>query len=461
MNTNTVTMDAVPFNKYHLKLIAYCSGCPLVTGYVIGSVTIALSVMGSQIAMTPVMSGLIGMGTLLGMVFGSIIGGYLTDLIGRKKIYMYDFIFLTVAAILQFFITNSMQAFILRIVLGLGVGATFSIAGPYLAEFAPQKNRGNVVGFLNALWFIGYALSNVVCYLMLPLGDGAWRWMLVSSAVLTFGWSIAIRNMPESPRWLTNKGRGDEVPAILAKIGDNVILDCDLTMEAEKASFTDIFKNGYGKWVFFVAAFWTMQIIPVFAIGTYLPTIMEQMGFSDGNLQYLGSAIINCLYLIGLVPIFLYMDKAGRRPTLIASFLICTIALTVLGITANTNLPFWMVLGLFVLFGASNTAGGSHEFVYPNELFPTQIRATAVGFVTGLTRILSAVSTFFTPVVLENLGLQTSLYICAGISVAGLILSIVMAPETKDMNLSDAANMNNTSKTTKEVSASIAEDLTQ
>lgn len=52
MNTNEVTMDAVPFNKYHLKLIAYCSGCPLVTGYVIGSVTIALSVMGTQISMT-------------------------------------------------------------------------------------------------------------------------------------------------------------------------------------------------------------------------------------------------------------------------------------------------------------------------------------------------------------------------------------------------------------------------
>lgn len=441
MNTNQVTMDTVPLNKFHLKLFAYCAGCPLVDGYVLGSVAISLSIMSTQIPMSPIMSGLIGTGSLLGMFFGGMFGGYITDLIGRKKMYVLDFALLSILGVLQFFISDPMQSFIIRILLGVGLGATFPIAGPYLSEFSPQKNRGTFVGALNAVWFIGYALSYVVCYLLLPVGVNNWRWMLVSGAVPSLLWLIFIFAMPESPRWLVSKGREEEANKILKQIGDNVVLPEEQEPE-EKTAFLDIFRNGYGKWVFFAAAFWTLQIVPVFGLGTYLPTIMEKFGFAQENLQYLGSAIINCLYLIGLIPIFLYMDTAGRRPTLIWSFLICTAALLILGLISGRNMPFGVILILFVLFGASNTAGGAHQWVYPNELFPTHIRATAVGFITGVTRVLSAISTFFAPIVLSNFGLTATLYICAAVSAAGLLLSIVMAPETKNMNLTKAASLN-------------------
>lgn len=450
METKQVALDAVPFNRYHFKLVAYVSGCTLVTGYVIGSVSIALAVMQKQMDMSAVMSGLIGMGALLGMIFGSLVGGRLTDILGRKRMYVLDFILLTVLSLLQLFVTSPLQICILRILLGIGIGPAFSIAGPYLAELSPQKNRGTMVSILNAMWFIGYALSNVICYLLLPLGASSWRWMLASSAVPTIIWLIGIRKMPESPRWLMSHGRGAEVPAILKRIGPNVVLpeEPEKKNDAPKASFRDIFKGGYAKWVFFVAAFWTLQIIPTFGIGTYLPTIMMKMGFSGGNLQYLGAAIINCLYLLGLIPIFLYMDKAGRRPTMILTFLICGIALLILAVTTNMKLPFWLVLLLFVIFGASNTASGSHQFVYPNELFPTEVRATAVGFVTSVTRVLSALFTFVTPTLLSKFGLQTMLYICAGTAILGVILAVVMAPETKGMNLNDTANLTHKSKVT-------------
>lgn len=437
-----VTLDSVPFNKYHLKLIAYCSGCTLVAGYVIGVVAISLDVMQKQIQMSALMSGLIGMGTLLGMVFGSLIGGRLTDYLGRKRMYVVDFTYLTIMSVLQFFVAVPWQAFILRLLLGVGLGPAYSIAGPYLAEMAPQKSRGNVIGMLNALWFIGYALSYVTCYLMLPIGVSSWRWMLISSAVPTLLWLIGIRKMPESPRWLISRGRGAEVPAILAKIGPQVTLPVvPVADHKQKVAFSAIFKGGYGKWFFFVVAFWSLQIIPVFGIGTYLPTIMSQLGLT-GNLKYLGSAVVNCLYLLGLIPIFIYLDRAGRRPTLIASFLVRSVALVILTLTAKLNLPFAIVLFLFVLFGASNAAGGSHQFVYPNELFPTEVRATAVGAVTSFTRILSAVSTFLTPIVLNRFGLQAMLAICAGVSIVGTVISVMMAPETKDLNLNDAASLN-------------------
>lgn len=438
MSAKKVTIDEVALNKYHLKLIAYCSGCSIVAGYVVGAVAISLSTMSKQMPMTATMSGLVGTGTLIGMIFGSMIGGYITDKIGRKKMYVLDFLFMAIVNILQFFVASPIQAFALRLLLGIGVGVTFTIAGPYLAELSPQKNRGVIVSALNVLWYVGYAISNVVCYLLLATGDNCWRWMLLSGAVPCILWLIGIRKMPESPRWLAGHGRGSEVDAVLKKIGPNVIMPLDEEQEQKQTSgFLEIFKNGNGKWIFFVAAFWSMQIISFFAVGTYLPTIIEQLGFGSGNKQYLGSAIINCLYLIGAIPIFAFMDRAGRRPTLIWSFVISTIPLFILAFTADKNLSFILILILFVTFGASNMAGAALDYVYPNELFPTQIRATAVGFITGLTRVISAISTFLTPVIIQSMGLKTALFICAVTSLAGFVLSVVMAPETKDMNLSE------------------------
>ena len=171
-----------------------------------------------------------------------------------------------------------------------------------MAEFSPKRHRGSLVGALNAFWYIGYACSFVVGYLLLPLGnETSWRWMLASSAVPGLLWLLSSYVMPESSRWLISKGREKEANDVLKLIGDNVILPEGQESE-EKTAFLDIFRHGYGKWVFFVAAFWSLQVLPTFGIGTYIPMIMEGFGFTEGNIQYLGAAIMNAFYLLGLIP---------------------------------------------------------------------------------------------------------------------------------------------------------------
>lgn len=435
-------MDEVPLGKFHWRVFGCCAGCPFLDGYVLGIIAISLSVMNTQIPMSPAMSGLIGMGVLAGMFLGSLFGGYITDIIGRKKMFFYDFLFITIISILQFFTTDPMQIFVLRVLLGIGLGADYPIAGPYMAEFVPKKNRGSLVGALNAFWYFGYALSFIVGYLLLPLGnETSWKWMLVSSAVPALGWLIARSVMPESPRWLLRQGREEEANEILKKIGDNVILPKEEESE-KKTAFLDIFRDGYGKWVFFVSVFWTLQIVPTMGIGTYTPMIMEQLGFADGNKQYLGAAIMNSFYLLGLIPVFFLIESWGRRPTLVWSFFVSSIALFVLAITSGMHMSFAFILFVFVIYGAFNVAMGAHDWIYPNELFPTQVRGTAMGFITSVTRIAAAVGTFLTPILLGNFGVTVTLYICAIMFFAGFILSYIMAPETKNMNLAEACSLN-------------------
>lgn len=436
------TPDEVPLNKFHWRVFACCSGCPFMDGYVLGIIAISLSIMGTQMPMSVTMSGLIGMAVLGGMFVGSLCGGYITDLIGRKKMFFFDFLFITIISVLQFFAGDPMQIFILRFLLGIGLGADYPIAGPYMSEFSPKKNRGSLVGALNAFWYFGYACSFIVGYLLLPLGnETSWRWMLLSSAVPAFLWLLARAVMPESPRWLISKGREKEAAEVLKQIGDNVVLPEEEEPE-EKTAFLDIFRNGYGKWVFFVAAFWSLQVLPTFGIGTYTPMVMEGFGFNEGNMQYLGSAIMNVFYLLGLIPIYFLIENWGRKPTLMWAFLISSLALFLLGATSGMHMSFAFVLVVFVVYGAFNVSMGAHDWVYPNELFPTHVRGTAMGFITAVTRIVGAVGTFLFPAIMKEFGLATTLHICGALFFLGFLLTFIMAPETKNMNLADAANLN-------------------
>ena len=436
------TMEEMPLSRFHYKMFAYASGSTFLDGYIIGIIAVALSVMQTQLDMSVTMIGLIGAATLAGMLFGGIIGGYLTDLIGRKKMFLIDMLVMAVVSILQFYVNDPMQLVILRFILGIAVGADYPIAGALMTEFSPTKNRGSLLVGLNGLWYIGYVSSFLVGYLMLSIGEDSWRWMLASSAIPVIIMLISRLNMPESPRWLASKGREKEANAIVQKIfGENVILSAEAETK-EKTSYLDMFRNGYGKLILFVTLFYSLQVLPLYGINTYIPEILAQFGFANGTREYLGAAVINLIYLIGLLPALYLVERFGRKPTLYWSFLVCSISLFILGAISGLNVPFVFILALFVIYGTFNTGMGAHTWIYPNELFPTHIRGTAMGFTTGVARIASAIGTFFSPAIMATYGLAATLYICGAILFIGFLVSLFMAPETKNMSLTEASSLN-------------------
>jgi len=441
-----LTMEEVPLSRFHYKMFAYASGSTFLDGYIIGIIAVALSVMQTQLNMSVTMIGLVGAATLAGMLFGGVIGGYLTDILGRKKMFLIDMVVMAVVSILQFYVNDPVTLIILRFILGIAVGADYPIAGALMTEFSPTKSRGSLLGGLNGLWYVGYASSFLVGYLLLSLGDDSWRWMLASSAVPVILMLISRLNMPESPRWLASKGREKEANAIVKKIfGENVIMSVEPETK-EKTSYFDMFKNGYGKLILFVTLFYSLQVLPLYGINTYIPEILGEFGFANGTREYLGSAVINLIYLVGLFPALYLVDKFGRKPTLYWAFLVCSISLFVLGATSSMNMPFVFILALFVIYGTFNTGMGAHCWIYPNELFPTHIRGTAMGFTTGVARIASTFGTFFSPAIMAKYGLGTTLYICGAVLFIGFLVSLFMAPETKNMSLAEASSMNKSNK---------------
>lgn len=139
------------------------------------------------------------------------------------------------------------------------------------------------------------------------------------------------------------------------------------------------------------------------------------------------------------------INRLGRRNMLIHSFLWSGMSLVLLGVFPDAS-----PTTVLVLFGAyAVLIGGAQvlEYVYPNELFPTEIRASAVGLATSLSRIGAAVGTYLVPISLASYGIANTMFAAALISLFGALISWWLAPETSKLDLQQAAALGNPTRT--------------
>jgi len=179
--TTTSSLDDAPLNAFHRKLTLFSSGGPFLDGYILAIIGIALVQATPGLNMDTLWVSLIGASALVGVFLGGIVFGPLTDRIGRKLMYMIDLGAIVVFSILQFFVTSDWQLLVLRLLIGVAVGADYPIATALVAEFAPREWRARLLGGLNAMWFVGATVASFVGFFLLSV-DGGWRWMLLSSA---------------------------------------------------------------------------------------------------------------------------------------------------------------------------------------------------------------------------------------------------------------------------------------
>lgn len=439
MSATSNLIDDAPLTRFHKKLTFFASGGPFIDGYALSIIGIALITMAPGLEMTPAEIGLVGAASLVGIFFGGAIFGWLTDRIGRHKMYIADLIALAVFSVLNGFATDMWQVVLCRLFLGMAIGADYPIATSLLAEFLPKKHRGRLLGATFVVWAIGAAAAYAVGYLLRDAGPEAWRFMVASPAVFAIITLLCRLGTPESPRWLLSRGRRDEADAVLKKVYGPQYGLADISSDSEgplkQGSFLDIFRGQFWKRTLFVSIFWTAQVIPLFAVYTFAPDLLTSFGMhGDANL-YGGSFLISMLFVVGGIPGLWLVEKIGRRKLLLWTFGIIVVALAIPAFIPNVEAaPLFIALAVFAL---ASGASSFLEVVYPNELFPTEVRATAVGFGTAISRVGSAASTYLMPLAIVSFGAAGSLLIGAVISLIGLIATFLLAPETANKSLSE------------------------
>ncbi|MDC5516737.1 sugar porter family MFS transporter [Acinetobacter baumannii] len=437
MDESTSIIDNSKVSKFHIQTTIAGSAGQLCDGYLLGIIAPALPLFIAHHNASPALVGMIGASTLLGIFFGAMFFGRLTDKYGRRKLFIIDLLIIVLLSLSQLAIESAFQLLLVRFLLGIAIGGDYAIAPTLVAEFAPKKYRAVLVSFGPTMWTVGYVASFFVGIYFVSFGPDAWKYMLASSAVPALFVLFLRWTTPESPRWLVLQGRDIEALAILKKyVNPNATLkDLELDKISSANSNKKILGTLTGRRIVFMSTIWICQVVPYFAVFTFLPTILSNLSIANNSLEIL---VINGFLLLGSVAGLFIVNWCGRREFAIYSFLALTIA--TLGVSLGGFFSFTWVLIFFSIFAFVASSISVLDVVYPTELFPTEIRATATGICVSASRIGAAIGTFLMPIGMTYWGTNTIIFIAALICGVGLIVSILYAPETRGLSLNEAAS---------------------
>jgi MFS transporter, putative metabolite transport protein len=402
-------------------------------GFDLGVLSVVLVPLSRELGISPVWAGLIGASSLIGIFFGAPIGGFLTDRFGRKQLFLIDICLFVVLGVLQAFVTEGWQLFVVRLLLGIAIGAEYSIGSSMLSEFVPAHGRGRRVSYMLVFWYGGYLASVVAAYGLLDGLGWSWRATLATSAIpalIVLGLRVGL---PESPRWLMLHERSDDARAIIDRYlgGEDHMAEADYGSDTKnEAGWRQLFAPGMRSRTFFICTFYICVVTPYFAIFTFAPKVFESLKLNE----MAGTIFANGIAFFGAIAGMLTIERIGRRNQLIGPFWIMAAALLVIGLWSGA--PPMTLVGAFAVFAFCNALTGNLTAVYPTEVFPTDVRATGVGIANAFSRIGAAAGTFLLPIGIDTIGLRWCMIIGAALCVIGAVVSQLLAPETTGKSLS-------------------------
>jgi putative MFS transporter len=363
---------------------------------------------------------------------GALLTGPAADRFGRRPIFAYNMAVLGALSLLQWLADSPAQLLPLRLAIGFLLGTDYVVSKALLSEFTPRDTRGRILGMLAVAWAGGYACAYFVGFALGDSGPEAWRWMLITSALPCLLILPLRVTMPESPRWLVNHGFAKQAARIVRdKLGSNVAPPpWTPAPPVRHGRWRQLFSPRWRRRTLVGCAFFTCQVIPYFAVGTFVSQVMSAMNVKSG---YIGGLIYNLSLLGGAIGGLLVIDRLPRRGFLIGSF--CVAASAMLVLCAWANIPPIAMTFLFAVFAGVLSAASNLVYVYLPELFPTDLRASGIGMAIAASRTGSAISTFLLPVIVHAYGVRSALGACVAVLATGAVICRQWAPETRNVPL--------------------------
>lgn len=139
---STASLEKSRPTRTHWLITLYAGGGEFCDGYILSIIGVALPLLTADYHLNSFDSGVVGSASLVGMFAGGLIFGYVTDRVGRQKVYLFDIAAFILLSAAQFFVSDPWQLTVLRFLMGIAIGADFAIAGTIASEFAPRNSRG-------------------------------------------------------------------------------------------------------------------------------------------------------------------------------------------------------------------------------------------------------------------------------------------------------------------------------
>ncbi len=390
MNTNPVNINTVvdeaKFTPFHWSVLIWCLLIIIFDGYDLVIYGVALPLLMQEWGLSAVQAGLLASTALFGMMFGAMSFGTLSDKLGRKKTIMICVAIFSGFTFLGAFASNPIEFGILRFLAGLGIGGVMPNVVALMTEYAPKRIRSTLV----AVMFSGYAIGGMTSALLGAwlVTDYGWKIMFYIAIIPFLALPILWRFLPESLMFLTKKGETEKVREIVRKISPEQDIQPETTFKLNDAVAGDdaplkaLFQQGrtFSTMMFWVAFF--MCLLMVYALGSWLPKLMIQAGYSLGASMIFLFAL-NIGGMVGAIGGGALADRFHLKPVLTTMFTVGAIALILLGF----NSPQMVLYTLIAIAGAATIGSQILLYTFVAQFYPTAVRSTGMGWASGIGRI--------------------------------------------------------------------------
>jgi putative MFS transporter len=379
--------------------------------------------------------------TFVGLFLGTLIFGFAADKFGRRLIFTSSLLWYAIATAVMAFQNSAAEIILWRMIAGIGIGVELVTIDTYIVELMPKEVRGRAFAVNEVVQFCAVPVVALIAWRLVPLrpwGIDGWRWVvLIGSVGAIFVWFIRQR-IPESPRWLIARGKLDEAERVTGEIERRVSKERGSplpppkieSMEEPHGSFLEIFGPFYGPRTIMLMVFHFFQTIGYYGFASWVPTLLIANGIGiTSSLQY--SFIIAISSPFGPLLALSVADKLERKWQIVVN----AILIAGFGVLfSRQRNPFWLIVFGVMLTCANNWMSASFH-TYQAELFPTRIRARAVGFVYSWSRLSAVFTSLMIGFFLRDFGVA-GVFTFIGASMLVVVLSIGMfGPRTRNLAL--------------------------
>jgi putative MFS transporter len=385
--------------------------------------------------------------SFLGMFIGAAVLGRLADRIGRRRAFLFNLIWFSLWSVVGALAPNPWFLMGTRFLAGVGVGAEYPVADAYLSDVLPKSHRGRLSAWAYTCSFVAVP---VLGFLSLGLNDRSvfgfegWRILLVIGSLGAALVALLRRGLPESPRWLAGVGRAEEALTALRAFGaDRAPESADDGFDAAPphvpgrlalatSPLQRLKVSPYRERLLMLCVFHLFQSFGYYGFGTLAALVLVSRGYGVTS-SLLFTALSYLGYPIGSVLAIPLLKRFERKFLVIAA----VAAMAVFGLLfATADASALIVLFGFLTTATSNVFSNVYH-VYQAEIFPTDVRATAVGLTYSLSRLSSGALPFILIPVLDNYGAAAMF----GVVLAALAITVaviaVIGPRTTGRNLED------------------------
>ena len=434
-----------------ISIVACLGG--LLFGYDTGVSNGAEGPMAKELGLSLLQLGVVISSLIFAAAVGALIGGKISDAIGRRKTIIVLAIMFFVGVLFVVFSPGFAILVAGRIILGLAVGGASTVVPVYLAELAPYEIRGSITGRNELAIVLGQFAAFVVnAILVATLGhiEGVWRIMFGVCALPAIALFFGMLRMPESPRWLVEKGRDDEALAVLKTVRseDRALAELaqveQVTEEEKKGNqlgFKEILANKWLRRIVFVGigVSVTQQLTGINSIMYYGSRVLEESGFSE-TAALLANTLFGLAAVIGGIIALYNMDRLDRRKTFFIGLSLTTICHCLVGIAGillpegNPARPYVILVLMTVFVLSMQSFLNIAIWVWLAEIFPLEIRGLAIGIAVFFGWFVNGLLALYVPTLLDALGLGTFfLFAVIGVIMLGFLWHEV--PETRGRSL--------------------------